>query len=240
MAGSVIRVGSGASSTDVHVADNGRWWLPDGLAVDADGAPTARDIDPDGQIKTSLRARDGSSVNALDVPYIAIGGGAGKGGAGDVIGARMGDLAWVVDVSKQTESGAIWADSSGSRGPKMHEGSIALHQALGWPGDPRGRGGTPRAGQIVILLFVGTAAGWPRDVQTDARAAYDVWGGPQRLAEETGLSIPGAGAALAPAEPAGPVMTFTVEETTRPSWKAIAAGGAGLALVAGLAWAASR
>lgn len=122
-----------------------------GMAIDADGSPRARQIDPHGQTQTSLRYRDGRSVDAEQVPYFVLPGGKYKH-----LGIQLGDIAAVRYNGKVAF--AVFADV----GPrhKLGEGSIALAQELGIPANPR-TGGV--RGGVEYLVFPGSGDRTPGD-----------------------------------------------------------------------------
>lgn len=124
-----------------------------GMTIDADGSPRARQIDPTGQLNTSLRHRDGRPVNAETVPYFVLPGGQYKH-----LGIKLGDMAAVRYNGKVAF--AVFADV----GPrhKLGEGSMALAQELGINHNPR-NGGV--RGGVEYMVFPGSGNGTPGDHQ---------------------------------------------------------------------------
>lgn len=122
-----------------------------GMTIDADGSPRARQIDPHGQLQTSLRYPGGGYVNAETVPYFVLPGGQYKH-----LGIKLGDIAAVRYNGKVAF--AVFADV----GPrhKIGEGSIALAQELGIPASPR-TGGV--RGGVEYMVFPGSGNGTPGD-----------------------------------------------------------------------------
>ncbi|MCC6979187.1 MAG: glycoside hydrolase family 75 protein [Candidatus Melainabacteria bacterium] len=122
-----------------------------GMTIDADGSPRARQIDPHGQLQTSLRYPGGGYVNAETVPYFVLPGGQYKH-----LGIKLGDIAAVRYNGKVAF--AVFADV----GPrhKLGEGSIALAQELGIPASPR-TGGV--RGGVEYMVFPGSGNGTPGD-----------------------------------------------------------------------------
>ena len=137
------------------------------MAIDADGSPRARQIDPTGQTQTSLRYPDGRSVNAETVPYFVLPGGQYKH-----LGIKLGDIAAVRYNGKVAF--AVFADV----GPrhKLGEGSIALAQELGIPASPR-TGGV-RSG-VEYLVFPGSGNGTPGDPRRNFYAGAQILRGAQ-------------------------------------------------------------
>ncbi|MGH9551109.1 MAG: hypothetical protein ACRD3W_17125, partial [Terriglobales bacterium] len=73
--------------------------------VDADGYPSARRIDPDGQLDTSMRYTTGGSINANEVPYFVL-----PGGKYQQFGIRTGDFAIVRNRENGRVAVAVFAD----------------------------------------------------------------------------------------------------------------------------------
>lgn len=121
-----------------------------GMAIDADGSPRARQIDPTGQTQTSMRYGDGSSINAEVVPYMVL-----PGGQYSQFGIKLGDMCLVRNRENGRMSIAVFADV----GPrhKRGEGSIALAEELGINPSPT-RGGTTKP-NIEYLVLPGS--GYP-------------------------------------------------------------------------------
>jgi hypothetical protein len=95
-------------------------------------------------------------------------------------GAKLGDLALVIDLDSGARSFAIFADV----GPKtgLGEGSIALASALGLPANPR-RGG--KRDGIAYLVWPSSGDGKPlatREIDDRGAAQLERWGGETRLA----------------------------------------------------------
>ena len=116
-----------------------------GMAIDADGSPRARQIDPCGQYQTSLRNPDGTYVNAERIPYIVLPGGQYKH-----LGVRIGDVA-AVRYNGRVEF-AVFADVGPSH--KIGEGSMALAAALDINNSPT-RGGLQSAA-VDYIIFPGS------------------------------------------------------------------------------------
>lgn len=133
-----------------------------GMTIDADGSPRARQIDPTGQLNTSLRHRDGRSVNAETVPYFVLPGGQYKH-----LGIKLGDMAAVRYNGKVAF--AVFADV----GPrhKLGEGSMALAQQLGINHNPR-NGGV--RGGVEYMVFPGSGDGTPGDHQRNHFAGAQI------------------------------------------------------------------
>ena len=121
-----------------------------GMAIDADGSPRARHIDPYGQTKTSLRHTDGRAVNAETTHYYVLPMGKYK-----QYGVKLGDIAAVRYGDKVQF--AVFADV----GPKakLGEGSMALANALGIDSNPRS-GGLHRP-QVEYIVFPRSGDGTP-------------------------------------------------------------------------------
>ena len=121
-----------------------------GMAIDADGSPRARHIDPYGQSRTSLRHTDGRAVNAETTHYYVLPMGKYK-----QYGVKLGDIA-AVRYGDNVQF-AVFADV----GPKakLGEGSMALANALGIDNNPR-TGGTHRP-QVEYIVFPRSGDGTP-------------------------------------------------------------------------------
>lgn len=124
-----------------------------GMAIDADGAPDARRIDPHGQLKTSLRYEDGSSVNARNVPYFVL-----PMGRYQQFGVKPGDVA-AVRYNGKVEF-AVFADVGPAH--KLGEGSMALAERLGINPNPR-NGGVPAG--VEYIVFPRSGNGRPQTPQ---------------------------------------------------------------------------
>jgi len=116
-------------------------------------------------------------VDASQIPFIVLTQGLAK-----TMGARLGDLIWVVNTRNGKSSPAMFVDW----GPRNHlgEGSIALAKALGINADAR-RGGTD--GGIVTIVFPGSGTGKPQPLEafaSVARRLFESWGGARRLKAE--------------------------------------------------------
>lgn len=96
------------------------------MAIDADGSPRAKSLDPAGQTDTSHHFSNGAPFNAETIPYIVLP--LSKNGETflEDMGIALGDLAVVI--YKNTIAPAIFADE----GPvsRIGEGSIHLHELL--------------------------------------------------------------------------------------------------------------
>ncbi len=126
------------------------------MAVDADGSPRARQIDPKyGNTKTSMRYDDDKarSVNAEEVPYVVLPKGQYK-----AHGVQVGDMALV----RNKENGKMAVAVFGDVGPKAKrgEGSMALARDLGLNPSPR-HGGTEES-KIEYLAFPKTRGEKPK------------------------------------------------------------------------------
>lgn len=121
-----------------------------GMTIDADGSPRAKQIDPTGQTRTSLRYKDGSSVNAEHIPYVVLPLGKYKH-----LGVNLGDIAAVRYNGKVQF--AVFADAGPSY--KLGEGSMALAQALGINNSPR-HGGVSKP-VVEYIVFPGSGNGRP-------------------------------------------------------------------------------
>lgn len=130
--------------------DNGAVYFRSGMAVDADGSPRARQIDPYGQTRTSLRHEGGASVNAEATNYFVLPYGKYK-----QFGVKLGDIA-AVRYGDQVRF-AVFADVG--PGHKLGEGSMALARSLGMSSSPIS-GGTQRA-EVEYLVFPRSGNGTP-------------------------------------------------------------------------------
>jgi Fungal chitosanase of glycosyl hydrolase group 75 len=96
------------------------------MAIDADGSPRAKRLDPAGQIDTSHHFPNGAPFDAEKFPYIVLPLSKGDAKFIEDMGLALGDLALVI--YKNTIAPAIFAD----QGPvsRIGEGSIHLHELL--------------------------------------------------------------------------------------------------------------
>jgi len=131
-------------------------YLRAGMAIDADGSPRARRIDPHGSVNTSLRYSDRrTSVNAEEVPYIVL-----PMGKYQQHGIRLGDMAIVRNKENGRTAVAVFADVGPAH--KAGEGSMRLASELGINPNPR-NGGTQRK-NIEYLVIPGSGS-VPRNQQ---------------------------------------------------------------------------
>lgn len=136
----------------------------------------------------------GRYVDSETVPYIAL--------PPEVLkadGARMGDMAAVVNLKNDTLAFAIVAD----RGPKRRigEGSIALANALGINASPRSGGA---ASGVAYLVFGASGNGQPRSIEainSEGAKLLAIFGDKSRL-----------GSCASPQEPEGPSPIATEVE----------------------------
>lgn len=128
---------------------DGSVYIQAGMAIDADGAPDATQIDPAASCHTSLRHPDGSSVNAREVPYFVL-----PLSKYQKYGIHKGDIA-AVRYNGKVEF-AVFADVGQSH--KLGEGSMALAQALGINNSPT-RGGVNHG--VEYIVFPGSGDGTP-------------------------------------------------------------------------------
>ncbi|MBS1954340.1 MAG: hypothetical protein JST89_09140 [Cyanobacteria bacterium SZAS-4] len=131
-------------------------YLRSGMTVDADGSPRARQIDPDGQLNTSMRYADNKSVNAEVVPYMVL-----PGGAYQKYGVQLGDMVLVRNTDNGRMAVAVFADV-GPRN-KTGEGSMELAREMGLNPSPT-KGGTSKA-SIEYLVLPNTHGTKPRNEQ---------------------------------------------------------------------------
>jgi hypothetical protein len=142
-----------------NAGEPGNWWA---LALDRDGQPYVQGPDdpfPGYYISTTAlwdRTKDPTDpsryVDASKIPYIVL-----PGSVSRDTGARLGDLAVVVNRQNDKMSYAIFADI----GPSVGEGSIALAENLGIFSSAR-RGGA--RGPILYIVFPGSGNGKARPV----------------------------------------------------------------------------
>ena len=130
--------------------DGGSVYFRAGMAVDADGSPRARQIDPYGQLETSLRHRNGSAVNAETTKYFVL-----PLEKYQQYGVRLGDIA-AVRYNDEVRF-AVFADVGPHQ--KLGEGSMALAASLGINPNPR-NGGTHRP-EVEYIVFPGSGNGRP-------------------------------------------------------------------------------
>lgn len=130
--------------------DGGSVYFRAGMAVDADGSPRARQIDPYGQLDTSLRHRNGAAVNAETTKYFVL-----PLQKYQQYGVRLGDIA-AVRYNDQVRF-AVFADVGPHQ--KLGEGSMALAASLGINPNPR-NGGTHRP-EVEYIVFPGSGNGRP-------------------------------------------------------------------------------
>jgi hypothetical protein len=111
-------------------------------------------------------------VNSERIPYFVLPGKRTQG-------ARLGDLAMVLNERNGMKSGAVFADT----GPtdEIGEGSIALAERLEVPSDPK-HGGCGSG--IVTVVFRHSRCGWPltaEEIDHEAGKLFAEWGGIERL-----------------------------------------------------------
>jgi hypothetical protein len=167
-----------------HAGKPGDW---QGLVTDSRGQPVvqgAHDPYPGYYIsqtslfdRTKARTDPGRYVDARLIPYIVL---PSEPALKEPGGARLGDLAVVVNARNRRLAFAIFADQ-GPRG-KVGEGSIALAELLEIPSSPKTGGAD---GDIVYVVFPGSGNGQPRtaaEIYREGGKAFQQWGGPSRLA----------------------------------------------------------
>lgn len=123
----VARAASGRTNR-MERLPNGAVYFRAGMMIDADGSPRAKELDPkNGQLDTSLRYPDGSSVNAETMAYYVL-----PGGKYQKFDISKGDIAAVR--YKGLVIFSVFADV----GPpnKIGEGSMALASKLTIPNSP--------------------------------------------------------------------------------------------------------
>jgi hypothetical protein len=130
--------------------DGGSVYFRAGMAIDADGSPRAREIDPYGQSNTSLRHRNGAPVNAESTKYFVL-----PLEKYQQYGVRLGDIA-AVRYGDNVRF-AVFADVGPRQ--KLGEGSMALADSLGINSNPR-NGGTHRP-EVEYIVFPGSGNGRP-------------------------------------------------------------------------------
>jgi hypothetical protein len=159
----------------------GNWWA---LAKDETGEPYVQGPDdpfPGYYIsatalsdRTKISSDPARYVDASKIPYVVLPREVARQG-----GARLGDLAFVVNLRNGKNSAAIFADIGPS--DTIGEGSIALAERLGVRSNPR-RGGV--TGGILYIYFPGSGNGRPRtleEIDAEAGKLFQSWGGPQQL-----------------------------------------------------------
>jgi hypothetical protein len=110
-------------------------------------------------------------VDSSAIPYISL-----PGHHGDVLHARLGDFAMVINAHTGSQSAAIYADV-GPRA-KIGEGSIALAKALGLNSNTR-HGGT-ESHSIIYIVFAQSGQGAPLSAPTinaNGGQLFAAWGG---------------------------------------------------------------
>jgi len=161
---------------------HGNWWA---LATDTgrrDGTPvvqSASDPFPGFYISTTSlfdttkpKTDPGRYIDSRLVPYFVL----PEGRSG---GARLGDLAVVINLRENKVSPAIFADVGSS--DQIGEGSIRLAENLGINSDPK-NGGVSRG--IAYLVFPGSGSGEPKppeEIESEAMAWFRDWGGIERI-----------------------------------------------------------
>lgn len=156
----------------------GHW---DGIIADEEGNPVVQGPDdpfPGYYIsctalsdRTKERVDPTRYVDATKIPYIAL-----PGELAHESGARLGDLAVVVNTRKGTFSYAIFADIG-----RLGEGSIALADNLGIWSDARNGG---RWGGILYLVFPGSGDHRPmtiEEINQRTETLFHDWGGIEHI-----------------------------------------------------------
>lgn len=164
-----------------HIGNAGRpgnWWAlvtdtgePSGKPViqkDTDPAPGHYIAMTSLADKAKKRTDPTRYVDAESVPYFVLPSNAR-------FGLKLGDLGVAVNTKTWQCSGCVFADV----GPKdkIGEGSIALAEAIGVPGNPRHGGAS---GGIAYVVFPGSGQGWPlsaSEITTAAERRFEEWGG---------------------------------------------------------------
>jgi glycosyl hydrolase group 75 (putative chitosanase) len=144
----------------------GQLYFESKLSLDTDGSPVYAPQDPSGQLVTSTRLADGSSLDSDIINYFVL-----PGGFWSAHGIRKGDIAVVIFGVQQAFA------CFGDVGPaaSLGEGSISLHRELGNE-TIRGRhtatGGTLiNRGidrDVVTIVFPGSGNGFGRANQESA------------------------------------------------------------------------
>jgi hypothetical protein len=150
------------------VTDNGE---PSGNPIiqgDSDPAPGFY-ISTTSLEDTSLHASNPRRyVDASSINFIVLPGGLGEGN-------ELGDFAVVINPKTEAIGYAVYADV----GPhnQIGEGSIALANSIGIPGNPK-NGGVGHG--IVWIVFPASRKGWPLtqdQINTYAQELFEQWGG---------------------------------------------------------------
>lgn len=124
------------------------------------------------QDKTKNRTDPRRYVDASSIPFIVL-------PSNGRFGAALGDFCMVYHPARQKFCGGVFADV-GPRG-MIGEGSIAMANAVGVPGNPKNGG---KANGLVYMVFTGSATGWPLSVSAikqQAQQLFDAWGGINQL-----------------------------------------------------------
>jgi hypothetical protein len=112
-------------NVDVYDAGDGSYWAISCFNVDGDGSGGNLENDPDFQDTTSLRDKDGNSLNARTVPWIVLPPQPMFAVGPMVLGCR----AWVTNTVTGKWEPAVVADEGPSH--KLGEGSICLAKRMG-------------------------------------------------------------------------------------------------------------
>ena len=133
------------------------------LAIDADGAGSAHELDPVGQSHTALLYPNGASLNPKLIPYVVL--------PPDFPGAKLGDYA-AVSYGGKTVYAIV-----GDRGPRgvVGEGSMSLAAGLGIPSNPRTGGMSDNKVTYVTLVGSGVGKTVPRtaaEIQATGQARF--------------------------------------------------------------------
>jgi len=129
---------------------------------------------------TSLRYKDGASLDSRKVPYLAI-------PSSNVVNGsiRYGDYAVVFDASTGNRAFAVVGDAAPNRNAIGI--SVALANALAIPYDGRDLKGDHL---LVSVIFVDSADDkWPEALTERATALYESWGGDAAIEEYLQLKI---------------------------------------------------
>ncbi len=144
---------------------NGTIFFSAKMAIDSDGSPRAPQIDPTGQIHTSLRyqstGHSGASLNAERIPYLVLPLPASGGGNSltQEFGIKLGDVGAII--YKGGLCGVVFADFGPHR--KIGEASIRAHELLPAP-SPWTNSAKLRVrnvsvdNDVLYFVFPGTAA----------------------------------------------------------------------------------
>ena len=151
---------------------SGELYIDADMDIDADGSPRAREIDPCcGQVETSLRYPDGSSVNSELIPYFVL-----PGGFFQSRGIRLGDIAAIIHNDRIEY--AILADVGPAN--KIGEGSIALSRSLGSEPIINGIVKVGIDEDVIYIVFPGSGDGTPQtieSVRTKGKSLFAALGG---------------------------------------------------------------